>query len=132
MAATASPNLADQALLSADPVFINRVQEALIATCNNIVNESITGLTGTMPLQLHLLRARQANAIMQNIGGGSPSWAQKFAGAVATDATTISAATVNGTTPLTAGNAATQAAVIPDTAIVNAISAAFNTFLTLS
>jgi hypothetical protein len=51
-----------------------------------------------------------------------------FANTVATDANVSGDATVAGTVPLTTGNVATQAALVTDAHIDNAISSQFNSF----
>jgi hypothetical protein len=125
MAATASPNLADQQLLATDVTFKARVIEAMISTCFNIGSEAISS---TMPLSLHLKRAAYAVQTLSAILNNPTLYSAFFASCVATDPTTIGAATAAGATPLTSGNVAAQAAQIPDVDIVNALSAQFNSF----
>jgi hypothetical protein len=121
-------SLSDQAVLSGDAGFTNRVKEALATTCINIVGEAIS----LANLQLHLVRARFATQILNAMGSGTPNWPATFAITVAQDTTVIAGATQNGTVVLTSGNVAAQAALVTDAAILNAISAQFNSFLTLA
>ncbi len=125
MAATPSPNLADQSALAADPTFQSRVLEAMISTCFAVVSEAITAST----LSLHLKRAQFATQTLSNILNTPATYGVFFARSVASDSATINAATVNGTVPLTSSPiAATQAALIPDGDITTALSAQFNSF----
>jgi hypothetical protein len=127
MAATPSPNLADQSALAADPTFQSRVLQAMISTCFQVVNEAITTATQT----LHLKRSAFATQTLTNILSNSSVYGVFFARSVATDTPTINAATVNGTVPLTSSPiAAAQAALIPDSAITTALSSQFNSFFT--
>lgn len=118
MAQTPSPNYNDAQLLSNDPTFQNRVQEALMRACANITSEAFT-------TALHVQRQRYVQQIMQN----PASFVKQFADIVAQDATVLADATVAGGTPLTSGNAATQAPLVQDAHIDNAIAANFNAFI---
>ena len=124
MTATASPNLTDQSILAGDPTFQARVREAVIATCFQIVNESITAGT----LSAHLKRANFAVQTLTNILNNPTLYSVFFANCVATDATTIAAATASGTIPLTTGNVAAQAATIPDVDITAALASQWGAF----
>src|SRR5271157_2545666 len=101
MAATPSPNYNDSQILSADPTFINRVRQSLIAACIAIAGEGITA-------PLHLPRGQLAMQILQAPGNNATVWAQL----VAANSTVLNDATVNGGTPLTVGNVAAQAALV--------------------
>ncbi len=129
MAATPSPNLADQSQLAADPTFQSRVLEAMISTCFAVVSEAIKANT----LSLHLRRAQYATQTLANILNNPSVYGAFFARCVASDSATINAATVNGTVPLTSSSiAATQAALVPDSDLTTALSAQFNSFFTPS
>ncbi len=118
MAATPSPNYADKALLSADPIFIGRVRQAMIGSCISIMNEA----TKTTPY------SRERETFGAACMNQPDSYKLLFAMSVATDATVIAAATSSGATPLTSGNVAAQAVLVPDSAIDTAIASQFNTF----
>lgn len=128
-AALAAASRNDSAVLSTDATFENRVRESVVATCFNISSEAITGLSGTMPIALHLKRANYCQTVL-----ASPdSFKQIFADAVATDANVLADATQGGTVVLTSGpgNVATQAALVTDAHIDTAVSSQFNGFLTV-
>lgn len=112
----------DQYQLSQDTVFQNRVQASLIAACVAIGNEGWT-------VAFHRERATFCNQILAGTGGGQASYVTLFANAVATDPSVIADATVNGTVTITAGNRATQAALVTDAHIDAAIAGQFNTFI---
>lgn len=127
LAQTASPNLADQQTLAADPTFQNRVRQALIVYCQVITSETVTGLTGTVPISYHIKRANFCASIM----AAPDSFKQLFSDAAAINATILNEATQNGTVPLTGTNVAAQAAKILDPDLNNAVSSMFNQFLTV-
>ena len=111
----------DQAALSVDPVFQNRVRQSLVAAGIAISSEG-----WAMPT-LHQQRMRQVVAIMN----APDTYKTMYAIAVVTDANVISDATQAGTVALgglTAGQVATQAALVTDAHIDNAVSAMFNAF----
>jgi len=109
-------SLNDQAVLSTDPGFIQRVRTAIIAAAIAISNEGA--------VTLHAQRDTVAVGVVSN-----PNyWQGVFAAAVATDATASGQATVGGTVVLTAANVAVQAALITDLAITSAVSAQWNSF----
>src|SRR5258706_6689549 len=88
-AQTASPNLNDQQTLAADPTFQVRVRQSLVSTCASISSEAITGLSGTMPVALHLKRANYCSLIL----AAPDSFKQIFADAIAANSTVINEAT---------------------------------------
>jgi hypothetical protein len=108
----------DQAILAADPTFINRVRQSLIAACISITNEGWSGGP------IHRQRAARAEAILNEPDNFKPIYAMS----VATDANVISDATVVGTVVLTAANSAAQAALVTDAHMDTAVSAQFNSF----
>lgn len=110
-------SLNDQAILSADQLFINRVRQSLVATCVAVTTEATTAA-------YHYRRAAYATAVLNN----PTSFQQIFAYAVAGDSNVIGDATVGGTVPLTAANADTQQALVTDAHINSAISGQFNSF----
>ena len=123
---TASPNLNDQQVLSSDPTFQNRVRESLINYCANVVStETITGLTGTMPVHLHQLRVTYCALVLAT----PDSYKTIFADAAAANSTVIGDATQAGTVPLTSTNVAAQATKVLDTDLNNAVSAVLNPFV---
>lgn len=117
-------SLNDQAILSADPLFTNRVRQALVAASIAITNEAITAAS----LPLHQRRAAYAASVVSNPTVFAPQWTI----AVATDANVIGDATAAGTVVLTSGNSATQQALVTDAHINTAVSAMFNSFFTSS
>lgn len=122
---TASPNLNDQQVLSSDPTFQNRVRESLLSFCSTVSGETITGLTGTMPTHLHLLRANFCNTVVMS----PDNYKVLFADMAASNATVIGDATQAGTVPLTGTNVAAQATKVLDTDLNNAVAAVLNVFL---
>jgi hypothetical protein len=115
-------SLNDQAILSSDSLFINRVRQAFVAASIAITNESITPST----LPLHQKRANYASAVVSNPTLYAPQWAI----AVATDANVIADATAAGSVVLTTGNVAAQQALVTDAHINTAASAMYNSFFT--
>lgn len=111
----------DRYQLSQEPTFQNRVQAALIATCVSIANEG-------WAVPFHRERASFASQILANSNIGI-NYVTLFASAVATDTNVISDATQAGTVILSAGNRATQAALVTDAHIDTAIAAEFNAFI---
>lgn len=110
-------SLNDQAILAANPLFINRVKQSMVATCVAITTEGTT-------TAYHYRRSSFANTVLNN-----PILYQTlFAYAVATDASVISDATSNGSTALTTGNIDIQQALVTDAHINSAISGQFNSF----
>lgn len=113
--------LADQFQLSQDATYQGRVQAALVGACVAISNEGWS-------VPFHRERATFAAQIL-SAGATQSSYVTLFANACATDPTSISLATANSSVPLTAGNRATQSALVTDTAINNAIASMFNSFV---
>jgi hypothetical protein len=123
-AATASPNLTDQTWLSQDPTFQNRVRESFINYCNT----TILVENGTTAIN-HIKRINFCSSLIATIGA-LDNFKVNMAELVAANGTVISDATVAGATPITsAAIAITQAAIIPDSDINNAMGASFNLFL---
>jgi hypothetical protein len=125
-----TPVLLDSYWLSQSTVFKGKVQAALIETCNAISNESITGLTGTMPTYLHQQRKSLVLQILSP--SGFSNWLTQFTNAASIDTTLIAAATLASTnyTPITSAAGGDTACVnITDTEVMNALSGAFNTFV---
>ena len=121
MAATPSPNLNDQQILAADPTFRSRVLESMLRVCFNVGSEAVT-------VAYHFKRLAFASQTLANVLANPAQYAIFFAQCVATDTTCLNDATASGATPLTTGNVATQAALIADGDISNALSAQYNTF----
>jgi len=111
-------SLSDSAILASEPTFENRVRESLVSTCISVSSEAITGLTGTMPIAVHLKRANYCVSVL----AAPDSFKTLFSFSVATDASVLADATVNGTVVLTSGNVAAQAALATDAHIGSAIS----------
>lgn len=108
----------DKYILSTDVAFRNRVQASLMAACVSIANEG-------WAVAFHRERAQFVTQILS-----LPStWVPLFTNTVSTDASVIGDATQAGTVVLTAGNVATQAALVTDAHIDAAISAEFNAFI---
>jgi hypothetical protein len=111
-------SLSDKAVLGANSVFVQRVQEALLTAAIAVSSDGLTA--GAVNQKRHI----QAQSIMI----GSLAWSLMFAPAVATDATVIGAATQGGTVPLTTGNVVAQQALVTDASIANAVSSMYNAF----
>lgn len=109
--------LLDQAILSNDPTFIQRVRTAMIAAAIAISNEG-TGVTN------HALRDSIAVQALTN----PDSMKFIFSAAVATVTAVINDATQNGTVTLTAANSAQQAALVTDADINTAVASIWNSF----
>ena len=108
----------DQAILSADPVFQNRVRQSMVSAAIAVYNEG-------WAVVFHRARARQCQVILNDT---LDVLKIQYARSVATDASVIADATVAGTVVLTTGNAAAQAALVTDVHIDNAISGQFNCY----
>ncbi len=108
----------DKFLLAQDSGFRNRVEMSMIAACEAIMTESPTAVP------FHAQRSQFAVTAL----GAPTSAAVLFALGVATDSSVINDATQAGTVALTAGNVATQAALVTDAHIDTAISGQFNDF----
>ena len=113
----ASPNYNDKLLLASDVTFQGRVRQSLLAACSAIKNEGNA-------VAFH----RERETFLIGVMNQPDTYKILFANIVADDTNCINDATVNGTVPLTGGNAATQAALVTDAHIDTAISANFNSF----
>jgi hypothetical protein len=120
-----NPSSNSSANLAADPGFQGRIKIELGIYIGTINNEAISAAT----LLLHNRRVQLAANILQNLSGANVNWAQIFALIVAGDASVVSDATVGQNVDVTAGNAATQALLVTDVHISNAIAANFNDLL---
>jgi hypothetical protein len=107
----------DMNMLSTDTTFQGRVRASLIAASVAITNEG-------WAVAFHRERATYAVQILNS----PDTYKLLFADSAATDASVISDATQAGTVVLTSGNVATQAALVTDAHIDNAISSQFNSF----
>lgn len=136
--AAGTPTLSDSYWLSQSTVFKNRVASGLFQTCANINSEALTGVTGTMPTAVHQARKNQVATILNP--ANFANWLTQFVSACANDTSTggvIQLATVSATNYVaitTAGQGDTvsadgQSPQITTAAILNAISAAFNQFI---
>lgn len=108
--------LLDQAVLSNDPTFVQRVRTAIIAAAVAISNEGA------------VTNHAQRDVIAVNVLTNPDAWKTTFAACVATDANCIADATQNGTVTLTSGNVSTQSALVTDLHINNAVSSMWNSF----
>lgn len=107
--------------LSQSPVFQNRVQAALYTYCTVVGSEAWT-------VPFHRERTTFVTGVLSNISTPNP-WVVMFANIASTNATVLADATQAGTVVLTTGNRDTQAALVTDTDLDNAISSQFNTFI---
>lgn len=107
----------DMSLLASDTAFGNRVASALWQACVNISNEAWSST--------HAARKGFVTTILSD----QTTWKPRFVSVASVDTTVIADATQAGTVVLTSGNAATQAALVTDAHLSNAISAAFNAFV---
>lgn len=111
-------SLLDENLLPTDLTFLKRIQSAVIAASVAI---STDGQVTALALKRH--------AQVVQILAAPSTWAILFAQTIAaSDPTTINQATNNGAVSLTPTNLASQAALITDATITNAVSSAFNSF----
>ena len=108
----------DQANLANDPSFKARVQAAMIGGALTIQGEAST-VAG------HYRRVSLSVLILNN----PAAYAALFVQSVATDPSVISDATAAGTVTITAGNAATQAALVTDAHILSALNNQINSFV---
>lgn len=108
----------DKYLLGQEPGFRNRVRAAMVGGSVGIRGESPTVVN-------YYSRQRRAVDILNQ----PDSYYVKFADAVACDSAVINAATVGGTVTLTAGNVATQAALVTDAQINASLGALFDAFV---
>lgn len=128
-----TPTQGDSYWLSQSAVFKTRVQSALISICTSINSEATTGVTGNMPNSVHSARKNFVVTILNP--ANFTNWLGQFVAVCSCDATVIADATSAAanyapiTTAAQGDTASAEAGNIPDIAIVNAISAAFNTFV---
>lgn len=107
----------DMFILSTSTNFQNRVKAALVTASVSITTEART-------TAFHRERETYAVAILNSPDSFTPL----FTNTIATDALVIGDATQAGTVVLTAGNVATQQALVTDAHIDAAISGQFNSF----
>jgi hypothetical protein len=112
----------DMAVLSGDTTFKTRVLAALIQASANVGAEQTSS---SLPAAIHLARKNYAAQVL----GNPSSFQMNFVYVACVDSNVIAAATQNGTVALTAGNVATQAALVTDAIITTAIATAFNYFI---
>jgi streptomycin 6-kinase len=108
----------DMAFLAAETTFAGRVAASLWQQCVNIANEAWSNV--------HAARKAYVTQILNNPNFYKPL----FVNIVSVDTTVIADATVAGTVVLSAANVAAQGALVTDVHIGNAISGAFNAFIT--
>jgi hypothetical protein len=115
--------LNDMAILATDTVFGNRVFMAMIQFCTiTLPTEAITGNT----VQIHVARKQYTSQILNNPAFYKPL----FVNACAANQIVANDATAGGTlVGLTQAALATAALLCTDTDIDNAVSAAFNAFV---
>lgn len=118
--AFAVASYADKAILSSDTTFQNRVREVIAANCISIANEGFAVVN-------HKKRADFCVLILFT----PDSYKTLFAITMATDTSVIADATQAGTVVLTAGNVATQAALVTDGHLDTAFSSQLNSYLQL-
>lgn len=114
----------DASVLAGDPAFQGRVGAGLMTYAQVVGTEGWT-------VAFHRERATFANQIFNatlNAQGINPYFAI-FANSVASDATVLADATAAGTVPITVANRATQAFLVTDAHISNAIAAQFNSYI---
>jgi hypothetical protein len=108
----------DMNLLQSDATFTSRVRSSLVAACVAITNEA------------HGADWRERQLFAVKVLNSPDNYKALFATTVATDANVIADATQGGTVALTAGNVATQAALVTDAHIDNAVAGQYNSFFT--
>jgi hypothetical protein len=111
----------DSSQLALDPTFQARVGAGLYTYCQVVATEGWS-------VPFHRERASFVNQIFTSLGTTNP-YIVLFANTVATDASVLADATVAGTVVLTSGNRATQAILVTDTHISNAIASQFNSYV---
>lgn len=112
----------DKYQLAQEPTFQNRVQTALIAACISVSNEGWT-------IAFHRERADFCRQVLLAQPTSAVNYVVLVTNAVATDANVIGDATQAGTVILSAGNRATQQALVTDAHIDTAIASMFNSFI---
>ncbi len=117
-------SFSDAYQLAQDPVFQGRVGAGLFTYCQTVGTEGWT-------VAFHRERAQFAvnvfNALL-SAQGVNPYQVQ-FSHSVAADSSVLADATISGTVPITGANAATQALLVTDTHISNAIASQFNSYI---
>src|SRR6516164_9416900 len=103
MAATPSPNYADQQLLASDPTFQNRVRQSLINACIANKGEATT-------VAFHRERETYCVAVLNN----PDQFKALTTMGVGAHPAGIGDGTLKGKVPLTSGNVATQATLVTD------------------
>lgn len=122
--------LSDEALLATDPTFQSRVHAAMLQYAVTISSEGAG-------VSMHPQRDAIAVQVLTDTTG---QWVQRFASAVAAQPSIAASADANGGTALTpnvcsgtpqtcTGNLSTQAALVPDSAIISAITNGWNVFI---
>jgi hypothetical protein len=111
----------DKYQLAQEPTFQNRVQTSLVGACISISNEG-------WAIAFHRERADFCRQVLLS-PTGQINYVNLVTNAVATDANVIGDATQAGTVTLTAGNRATQQALVTDAHIDTAIASMFNSFI---
>jgi hypothetical protein len=116
-------SLLDMEVLSTDATFQNRVQSAIVSTAQNVATEPISA-----PVSLHLARKVLASQIV-NSPNGNPNYKSLFSISIACDPAVSLQASTQAGGPLTTANVAAAAAAVTDTALLNAASAQWNTYI---
>ena len=118
-------SFSDSYQLAQDPAFQGRVGAGLFTYCQVVGTEGWT-------VAFHRERAQFAVQIFNatlNAQGINP-YQVMFAHSVASDVTVLADATISGTIPITStAIAATQAVLVTDTHISNAIASQFNSYI---
>lgn len=117
-------SFSDANQLAQDPVFQGRVGAGLFTFCQVVGTEGWT-------VPFHRERAQFAVNIFNatlNAQGVNP-YSLQFANSVSSDANVLADATVSGTVPITSGNRFTQAVLVTDTHISNAIASQYNSYI---
>lgn len=107
----------DKQLLSTDVTFQNRIRQSMVAACVSIKNEAVT-------TAFH----RERETFLVQVVNSPDTYKSLFAMTAANDTSIINDATNSGAVALTAGNVATQAALVTDAHIDTAIASQFNSF----
>lgn len=107
----------DANFLCQDPGFQGRIRAALISYCIVVSKEGWS-------VPFHQERAQYASQVLNS----PDTYKLLFSNTVATDPFVIGPVTAAGTVVLTAGNVATQAALVGDVDIDNTITTQFNSF----
>ena len=114
-------SFSDASQLALDSTFAARVGAGLWTYCQVVATEGWT-------VAFHRERAGFVTQIFTNTSTTNP-YIQLFTNTVASDTNVLADATAAGTVVLTAGNRSTQAALVTDTHISNAIASQFNSYI---